>query len=89
MSRATQLSAVVLYGASSYIICESNAISRIHKVHHCFDSFEGLSEPTLADSSYWHGGDLKSSRDVLEDNLSPFSNVEIHQGWDSRKVFRG
>ena len=35
----------VFAGAGSYLICEANRASPSEKIHHMFDSFEGLSKP--------------------------------------------
>lgn len=51
-----------------------------------FDSFEGLSEPAEKDRvgegvQEWKRGDLRSSEDVLRQNLSGFENIHILKGW--------
>ncbi|MBI3889900.1 MAG: class I SAM-dependent methyltransferase, partial [Candidatus Wallbacteria bacterium] len=66
-------------GASSYLICEHFAAAA--KLHHVFDSFEGLSSPGLADGQYWKAGDLTSGDDVLRRSLSAFPNLRVYPGW--------
>lgn len=52
-----------------------------------FDSFEGLSEPTVNDKvssldvHSWKKGDMAASEKELRDNLSIFNNIYIMKGW--------
>ncbi|MCH2203754.1 MAG: TylF/MycF family methyltransferase [Fuerstiella sp.] len=76
----------VLYGHSSHVIC--SAMHEGHqRVHHAFDSFEGLSEPTAEDAvqtarAYsWKKGDLSVSLDEVQRNLKTFERIEYYQGW--------
>lgn len=69
----------VYQGASSYLICKSNLGTA--KIHHLFDSFEGLSSPQSIDGSYWTQGDLRSSENEPRERLSEFKNVIFHKGW--------
>jgi O-methyltransferase len=73
----------VFKGASSYLICAANRKARDRKVHHAFDSFAGLSEPSEKDGSFWERGDLACSLDVVRSNLAEFDEdaVSFHQGW--------
>ena len=48
----------VYEGASSWFICDHFRNSA--KVHHAFDSFEGLSKPATADGHYWQLGNLST-----------------------------
>src|SRR5262245_6114882 len=57
----------VYLGASSYLICGANRAGRLGKVHHGFDSFEGLSRPGDRDGDFWGKGDLSVP---LEDRKS-------------------
>jgi len=66
-------------GASSFLICRRIAGSS--KKHHIFDSFEGLSEPTREDGTYWQKGDLSSSEKIIRENLKDFDFVAYHKGW--------
>lgn len=64
-------------GLSSLMICRQTQPGR---VHHVFDSFEGLSDPDPVDGDYWHRGDLSASEDTLRENLQGYE-VAIHPGW--------
>ena len=49
-----------------------------------FDSFKGLSTPEILDGSWWKKGDLKSSIDEVNENLSQLGDVsfvDIYEGW--------
>jgi hypothetical protein len=75
----------VYKGASSYLILE--AIEKLGKTHHAFDSFEGLSEPGLKDKvsgkriPKWQKHDLTSLEDEVRNNLAGFENLKIYKGW--------
>ncbi len=71
----------VYRGASSYLICLENKAGGLNKVHHVFDSFEGLSEPSEADGDHWSKGDLACDLDRVKSNLSEFSLVQYYPGW--------
>lgn len=73
----------VFKGASSYLICKANQRAQDRKVHHAFDSFAGLSEPSTMDSSFWSEGDLACALDVVRANLSEFGDgvVSYYPGW--------
>lgn len=73
----------VFKGASSYLICAANRKACDRKVHHAFDSFAGLSEPSAMDGSFWTTGDLACSLEVVRSNLAEFDEdaVSFHQGW--------
>jgi hypothetical protein len=72
-------------GASSYLILRANEGK--DKLHHIFDSFEGLSDPMPDDRVdksrvfKWHAGDLAVSEDIVRRNLSAFENVFFYKGW--------
>jgi len=66
-------------GASSYLICRR--IVGLGKLHHVFDSFEGLSAPRPEDGTYWKQGSLASSQDILRERLKEFDFVVVHKGW--------
>lgn len=72
----------VLRGASSWEICRANKMIAPGRIHHLFDSFEGLSEPDAVDGDYWKKGDLSvSEADVLR-SLDKFrGNIVSHRGW--------
>lgn len=70
----------VFEGASSWLICAASQGG--DRVHHLFDSFEGLSEPGASDGSYWTRGNLAASEDLVRRNLEPFAEqLEFHKGW--------
>ncbi len=69
-------------GAGSYIICHANAESPSYtRIHHIFDSFEGLSTPASMDGAYWRKGDMSRGEDIVRKNLTGFSAYELHKGW--------
>jgi O-methyltransferase len=73
----------VFKGASSYLICKANQTAQDRRVHHVFDSFAGLSEPSAVDGSFWSEGDLACHLDVVKANLSEFdeNTVKFYPGW--------
>jgi O-methyltransferase len=66
-------------GLSSYVMCRR--IAESGKVHHAFDSFEGLSAPRSEDGSHWATGDLSVAESTARRNLAEFPFVEYHVGW--------
>jgi O-methyltransferase len=75
-------------GASSHLICTTRAaLPRFDGQHHVFDSFEGLSEPELADrpasdrTFRWEKHDLAVGETVVARNLAAFPFVRLHAGW--------
>jgi O-methyltransferase len=71
----------VFQGASSYLICASNAQSGTgRKTHHVFDSFEGLSEPGPSDGVHWAPGDMRCEMAEVNKALAGF-DVVLHAGW--------
>jgi O-methyltransferase len=73
----------VFEGASSWLICAWNArAAPAGRVHHLFDSFEGVSTPEPVDGSHWKKSDLSASVEVVAKNLLPFKDViRFHKGW--------
>jgi hypothetical protein len=65
-------------GSSSWFIVDHFAGQG--KVHHGFDSFEGLSRPSPKDGSYWHSGDLETAEEVARSTLQGFDAV-LYRGW--------
>jgi hypothetical protein len=54
--------------------------------YHLFDSFAGLSEPSLEDRNEkgdlsWAAGDLRTDEAVARKHLADFDNVRFHVGW--------
>jgi O-methyltransferase len=68
----------IFNGASSWFICSH--FEESGKVHHGFDSFEGLPEPAPLDGHYWRQGDCRTSEEVTRANLTDFQ-VELYKGW--------
>jgi len=64
-------------GLSSLMMCRATQPGR---VHHVFDSFEGVSDPGEYDGDYWNRGDLAASEELLRSNLAGF-DVETYEGW--------
>ncbi len=72
----------VYLGSSSFLICEANKSSELNRTHHCFDSFQGLSEPAKdVDGQYWGKGYLSVAESNARSNLAPFDNVKFYKGW--------
>src|SRR5579871_1028064 len=65
----------VFRGLGSYLIC-----SALQRTHFAFDSFAGLSAPSMDDGDYWRKGDLTATLDVAQSNLNGF-DVSFHPGW--------
>ena len=77
----------VFEGATSFQICRTRQ-HRKDFTHHCFDSFEGLSQPTTADivsderAYVWKKNDLTSPLEKTRKNLQRFvSLVKYYPGW--------
>lgn len=74
----------VYNGASSWLICKKFA--ETDKVHHGFDSFQGLSIPLDIDGAYWHKGDLKFNEDIAKANLEKYKDkIKFYKGWIPEK----
>lgn len=66
-------------GASSWFICDY--LRDKEKIHHIFDSFEGLPKKSDVDNEYWAEGDFKTDDKIITDNLKEFSFVKLYKGW--------
>jgi hypothetical protein len=67
-------------GASSWLICAANRGKP--RIHHLFDSFEGMSAPGPKDGDYWKPGAMAADEDLVRRNLQPFEGAfVIHKGW--------
>lgn len=68
-------------GATSYLIC--SFIQQYHqpRVHHIFDSFEGLNKPGKEDGDYWTAGNLAAGEEMCRKQLSQFDFVKYYKGW--------
>ena len=79
----------VYHGLGSYILLHYAAAmpKRERWRHHCYDSFEGLSEPTAPDAPTrdgvraWNRGDMTAPFEAVQRNLAPYANVAYHRGW--------
>ena len=71
----------VYFGASSELILES--IKSVDKKHHMFDSWEGISQPSFEDGTYWQKGNLNSSFFDCKNSLSSFQEDKkiYYEGW--------
>lgn len=71
----------VFKGCGSYIILQSNIKSTFSRVHHIFDSFEGLSKPSIKDGNYWTENELSVGENFVIRNLAEFSDFKLYKGW--------
>jgi len=71
----------VYKGCGSYIVLQSNINSARQRIHHIFDSFDGLSEPNDLDGKHWQTNDLSIIEDEVRNNLIEFSNAKFYKGW--------
>jgi O-methyltransferase len=67
----------VLEGSSSYLIARAFS----DRTHYMFDSFEGCSEPTSEDNTYFFKGTLACSMEEVRENLKDCPNLSYHKGW--------
>jgi O-methyltransferase len=66
-------------GAMSWLICCAGDRRRMH---HIFDSFEGLSSPISIDGGHWQKGDLACDEKSVHANLSEFAgSFRTYKGW--------
>jgi hypothetical protein len=78
----------VLDGATSYLICSAAKSRNVQKIHHAFDSWEGLSDTSVEDQSenkynvfYWKKGDLSVLQEDAMRNLAAFDSIKYYKGW--------
>lgn len=69
----------VYEGAGSYLIGRHAA--RLGRLHHMFDSFEGLSEPEPVDGAYWKRGVMSVPEDQVRERLKDLDNLCYWRGW--------
>jgi hypothetical protein len=75
----------VYRGAGSYLILR--ATEGQNRLHHMFDSFQGLSKPESYDlpdekeAHSWKAGELAIGLDVVKRNLINFDNLCFYKGW--------
>jgi len=69
----------VYQGAMSWLIL---SMGHAKRMHHIFDSFEGLSRPLALDGDHWSAGALACGEDFVNRNLSEFSGFySLYKGW--------
>jgi hypothetical protein len=71
----------VFEGAGSYLIAAAALGHHQTRVHHLFDSFEGLSQPSTHDGEAWRAHDMAVGLERAQATLSAFSNLRWHKGW--------
>jgi O-methyltransferase len=72
----------VFTGAGSYLLASfAQSNPRQSRLHHMFDSFEGLSAPQAKDGDYWRRGDLTAGLDLVERNLKGLAGTRAYKGW--------
>jgi hypothetical protein len=69
----------VYEGAGSYLIGRHAAI--LGRLHHMFDSFEGLSQPAAVDGTYWKRGVMSVPEDRVRERLKELDNLRYWRGW--------
>lgn len=69
-------------GASSFLTCAANRRAQTKRLHHIFDSFEGLSEPSEQDGTHWKKNALNATEDELRAHLRQFAQeYSVYKGW--------
>ena len=72
----------VFRGASSFLMCTANLTASCgNRWHHAFDSFAGISVPSVVDGEHWAAGNLACELDLTKRNLSQFERVKYYEGW--------
>jgi hypothetical protein len=69
----------VYEGAGSYLIGRHAALRG--RLHHVFDSFEGLSQPEAIDGTYWKRGVMSVPEDRVRERLKGLDNLRYWRGW--------
>ncbi len=69
----------VYEGAGSYLIGRHAA--RLGRLHHMFDSFEGLSQPQAIDGTYWKRGAMSVPENWVRERLKELDNLRYWRGW--------
>jgi len=67
-------------GCSSWLIIKMNEASSHERMHHIFDSFEGLSDPKEEDGVYWTQGTLSIGEDIVRHHLGE-GPYKLYKGW--------
>lgn len=71
----------VYLGHSSMLIRDHNRAAAQSRVHHMFDSFEGLSHPGEHDKDFWTQGDLCAGLEMVKRNVGSAEDLTYHIGW--------
>jgi O-methyltransferase len=72
----------VFKGKSSFFLAKSNRQFSPNRLHHAFDSFEGLNDPDSLDGNHWKKGDLSCPLETVKRNLAEFgSQIVYHPDW--------
>ena len=71
----------VYRGCGSYVILQANKYSSFNRIHHIYDSFEGLSQPSEVDGKYWAANNLSMAEDTVNRNLSQYKEFKLYKGW--------
>jgi hypothetical protein len=79
----------VYFGLASFLLCHYAGRLSVPAGfrHHCFDSFEGMSEPRGEDAPSregvraWRGGDMRAPLERVQQTLREFPHVQYHRGW--------
>lgn len=75
----------VRFGTSSHFALRG--IADPAKLHHIFDSFDGLSEPTAEDTPVksfgfrWKKHDMKAGEEQTRKHLAAYPNCRFYRGW--------
>lgn len=68
----------VFQGATAYLIANS---MRNNEKLFLYDTFEGLSEPSKEDGTYWSKGDLNAGIEFVKNRLKQFHLIAYKQGF--------
>lgn len=77
----------VFEGVSSFLIHRYAPPHDVPRIHHMFDSFQGISEPDHEDDrQHFHKGDLACSEENVRENLTralrgDLSRLRFYKGW--------
>jgi O-methyltransferase len=75
----------VYEGAGSHLIgCHA---ARLGRLHHMFDSFEGLSQPEVVDGTYWKRGAMSVPEERVRERLKDLVNIRYWRGWIPERFY--
>jgi O-methyltransferase len=63
-------------GGSSWLICKG-----LGRIHHAFDSFEGIPEPGPRDGRHFAKGDLAETEEAFRSRMAEFPGLRVYKGW--------